>query len=405
MLPVTNEKKAFRKTQLIWTAVFTLSIVLIVAITVGAVFIVEKRRITTQFDGELRRTADLIERRLKAPGMMGMLRTFRGVDPLFVPRGEAFQFLFPSGEVFLEVGEQIGTPKTPVEEGFSTEGSYRIFTKKIDLGDATVFLRVGKDISDLMERSKRLLSMYLLVMLFSAGGAAVFGYFMSSMALLPVKNAYNSLKRFSMDASHELKTPLSVLKTSLDVLKYREDLPDDVKSKLNVMEKNVDKMSKQINQLLLLVKSESSFNGVVKERINLKEFLQQIVNEFKPKAESKGLVLEIDCPEDLFLETEKDTLRVILENLIDNAVKFTEKGKVIVGARKEGRLTIYVQDTGPGIPKKEQKRIFERFYRISRNTEGSGLGLSIVKELASRLKAKVILESEEGKGSTFKLVF
>jgi signal transduction histidine kinase len=243
------------------------------------------------------------------------------------------------------------------------------------------------------------------VILFSAGGAAVFGYFMSSMALLPVKNAYNSLKRFSMDASHELKTPLSVLKTSLDVLKYREDLPDDVKSKLNVMEKNVDKMSKQINQLLLLVKSESSLNNVVKERINLKEFLQQIVDEFKPKAESKGLVLEIDCPEDLFLETEKDTLRVILENLIDNAVKFTEKGKVIVGARKEGRLTIYVQDTGPGIPKKEQKRIFERFYRISRNTEGSGLGLSIVKELASRLKAKVILESEEGKGSTFKLVF
>jgi len=207
-----------------------------------------------------------------------------------------------------------------------------------------------------------------------------------------------------MDASHELKTPLSVLKTSLDVLKY-QDVPEEVKNKLSIMEKNVEKMRKQVEQLLLLVKSGEMFKDTVKERINLKVFLEELVEAFAPKAEAKNLKLKIECPDDLFVETEKDVLRVVLENLIDNAIKFTEKGEVIVGAVSDGRVTIYVKDTGPGIPKKEQKKIFERFYRISRNTEGSGLGLSIVKELVARLKAKIVLESEEGKGSTFKIIF
>ncbi|MCD6551461.1 HAMP domain-containing sensor histidine kinase [Thermotoga sp.] len=404
MLSVTNEKRAFRKTHLIWTLIFTLSIVFVVAAAAGAVFIVEKNRITRQFDGDLIKTAEFIERRLKAPGMMKMLRMMGGLNPIFVPRGEAFQFLFPSGEVFLEVGEQLDTPEVPVKEGFSTEGNYRVFTKRIDLGDTVIFLRVGRDISDLMERSRRLLSMYLLLLVLTAGSAWIFGYFISRLALLPVRNAYDSLKRFSMDASHELKTPLSVLKTSLDVLKYQENVPDEVKNKLSIMEKNVEKMKKQVEQLLLLVRSGETFKNAVKERINLREFLGEIVEAFVPRAEAKGLKLKIECPDSLFVEVEKDVLRVVLENLIDNAIKFTEKGEVIVGAHDDGRLTIYVKDTGPGIPKREQKKIFERFYRLSRNTEGSGLGLSIVKELATRLKAKIILESEEGKGSTFKLI-
>lgn len=405
MSSVMNEKKAFRKTHLTWTLIFTLSIVFVVAVVAGAVFMVEKNRITRQFDGDLVRTAEFIEKRLSAPGMMGMLRMMKGMPPLFVPRGEAFQLLLSSGEVFLEVGEQLDTPEMPVKEGFSTEGNYRVFTKKIDLGDTTIFLRVGKDISDLMERSRRLLSMYLLLIVFTAGGAWIFGYFISKLALLPVKNAYDSLKRFSMDASHELKTPLSVLKTSLDVLKYQENVPEEVKNKLSIMEKNVEKMIKQVEQLLLLVKSGEMFKDTVKERINLKAFLEELTEAFAPKAEAKNLKLKIECPDDLFVETEKDVLRVVLENLIDNAIKFTEKGEVIVGAVSDGRVTIYVKDTGPGIPKKEQKKIFERFYRISRNTEGSGLGLSIVKELVARLKAKIVLESEEGKGSTFKIIF
>ncbi|PLV59130.1 HAMP domain-containing sensor histidine kinase [Thermotoga sp. KOL6] len=402
---VTNEKEAFKKTHLTWTVIFTFSILLVVAIAAGIIFVAEKNRITRQFDGELMRTLEFIEKRLRVPGMMGMLRMMRELNPVFVPRGEGFQFVFPSGEVFLEVGEQLKAPGTPVKEGFSTEGNYRVFTKKIELGDTTIFLRVGRDMSDLIERRKRLVSMYLLLLVFTSSGAWIFGYFISKLALNPVKIAYESLKRFSMDASHELKTPLTVLKTTLDILKYQKDLPEKVKDKLSTMEKHVNKMIKQVEQLLLLAKSGEPFKSEMREVVNVKTLLRQILEEFKPKAETKGLTLEIECPDNLYLEVQKDALRTILENLIDNAIKFTEKGKVTVGAYKDSKLTIYVKDTGPGIPKKEQKKIFERFYRISRNTEGSGLGLSIVKELSQKLGAKVILESQEGEGSIFKLIF
>ena len=400
---VTNDEKLFRKTQLLWTAIFTVSIVLVVGIAAGFIFFLERNRIARQFDSELLNTANLIERRLRAPGFIHVLPGMRGYQFIFIPKGQGVQLVLPNGEVFLEAGETFERLEN-FHEGFSRSGNFRVFTKKLDIGGNVLYLRVARDISELVDRERRLAFMYVLLVMVTGGVSWIVGYFLSGLALSPAKEAYENLKRFSMDASHELKTPLTILKTSLDVLEYQRELPAEVVEKLSIMRSAVEKMTKQVNQLLILAKSGEYFKNPIPENVNVKGLLEEVARTFKPKAELKGLELEVLCPDDLSIFVEREVLKTILDNLVDNAVKFTERGKVTLGAYRDRKTVIYVKDTGPGIPKKEQKKVFERFYRLSREKEGSGLGLAIVKELAKRLKASVILESEEGKGSTFKIV-
>ena len=137
------------------------------------------------------------------------------------------------------------------------------------------------------------------------------------------------------------------------------------------------------------------------------DFLQQIVNQFQSLAYSKKLELVYQaCRENLKLFGDKNKLKQALDNLISNAIKYTEKGKVEVTVEEEKKFgTIIIRDTGIGIPEEDLSRVFERFYRVdkarSREVGGTGLGLAIVKHIVEAHGSKISVKSKVGEGSEF----
>ncbi|MFH1262769.1 MAG: ATP-binding protein [Pseudomonadota bacterium] len=214
---------------------------------------------------------------------------------------------------------------------------------------------------------------------------------------------------FVGNASHELKTPLAVIKGYADTL--REVGVEDEATRrlfLDQLSANVDRLATLADDLLALSRIESGRRTPDLRLVDGRMLVADAVERFRPGAEKKSLTLAANIPaEEVRFTTDPASLGEILDNLLDNAVKYTPKGgKVVVRLRMiHGGVAIDVEDTGVGIPKGDQERIFERFYRVdkARSIEagGTGLGLSIAKHLATQLNGSIAVASEVGRGSRF----
>ena len=217
---------------------------------------------------------------------------------------------------------------------------------------------------------------------------------------------------FVANVSHELKTPLTA------VLGYVETLLsgaiDDKKNRGQFLQKISDqaqRLNALITDVLELGRIESGMYINSLEAVEVTDVAQQAVELLKAKLEAKGIVLKQEIPDGVRVTAHREGLFHVLENLLDNAVKYSPaKSEVRLTAkdRGDGKLEIRVEDRGLGIPKEAQSRVFERFFRVdvsrSREAGGTGLGLSIVKHLVEKMNGEVYLSSEEGKGSTFAVV-
>ena len=242
----------------------------------------------------------------------------------------------------------------------------------------------------------------------------IFGSDMDEKVLLlidltPIKKYENLKKDFIANVSHELKTPVAAMKLSLETLEEEcRDKPEAEKFLRKAIER-VNYMEQLIEDLITLSMLESVNFPVKIVEIKLKPFVERVVHDLSEFAEKKEVKIEIDIPEEALIKADEKIFHAIMKNLIDNAIKYNrEGGNVVVGFRDLTReVEIYVCDTGPGIPKSHIPFIFERFYRVersrSRKLGGTGLGLSIVKLAIERLRGKVEVESEEGKGTCFKI--
>ncbi len=216
-------------------------------------------------------------------------------------------------------------------------------------------------------------------------------------------------KDFVANVSHELRTPLASIKgyaeTLLDGgLEDREKL----KEFLRIIDKHATRMSRLIEDLLILSRLESQDVPMEQEPIDIYKLIASITEGFKKHAQDKGITLSIHkngtVPEVL---GDRVRLEQVIVNLLDNAIKYTPQGgKVDVIVRYENdEVRVDVKDTGIGIPPEDMPRIFERFYRVdkarSRELGGTGLGLAIVKHIVLGLKGRVWVESTPSKGSTF----
>jgi len=154
---------------------------------------------------------------------------------------------------------------------------------------------------------------------------------------------------------------------------------------------------------------ESKEGKVIWEDLNLKKLAEEVVQNLKEFADEKNVTVEVEISDDFICRCDGHKISILLKNLVENAIKYNRKGgKVWIKAYRSGKYTVLeVSDTGIGIPKKHLPFIFERFYRVdksrSREIRGTGLGLSIVKHIALIHGGKVEVESEEGKGSTFRV--
>ena len=213
-------------------------------------------------------------------------------------------------------------------------------------------------------------------------------------------------KDFVANVSHELKTPIAVLKGVIETLN-QEERDEDKKRFLKIAEKRIDQMNSLINDLLIIARLESKEDKLIKKKIKLKGLVNSIYEDLAPIAEEKNIKFFNNIPEDFSIFADESKISILLKNLIENAIKYNkENGTVrINGYEDKNFSTIEVSDTGIGIPKESLPLIFERFYRVdksrSRNIGGTGLGLSIVKHIVEAHKGKLEVKSEINKGSTF----
>jgi two-component system sensor histidine kinase CiaH len=251
----------------------------------------------------------------------------------------------------------------------------------------------------------------VLIRLFAVDGTIVLiggalGYFLAGKTLKPIEGMVKEQRRFVADASHELKTPLTAMQTSVEVtLRDKKLNLKSAKKALKESLDDVEKLKKLANDLLSLARYKD--NSLVKEIINVRDIVGGSHKNIMALAKNKKIKLTVKA-EPVKLKANKESLEKLITILLDNAIKFTPKGgKVHLEAKKSKRhLVITAKDNGIGIAKKELPHVFDRFYQVdsarsSQENQGFGLGLSMAKKIAEDHKGSINVKSTQGKGSTF----
>ena len=220
----------------------------------------------------------------------------------------------------------------------------------------------------------------------------------------------NMRKEFSANVSHELKTPLTSISGYAEIMKDGLVRPEDMKTFSERIYNEASRLITLVEDIMKLSKLDEGAVELEKEEVDFYMLTREICSRLAPQAEKRHVRLEVTGEPVHYLGV-RQVLDEMLYNMIENAIKYNKEGGLVsvwVGNTLQG-IKIIVRDTGIGIPKEEQKRIFERFYRVdkshSKATGGTGLGLSIVKHGALMHGAKIHVESEVNKGTKMEIIF
>ncbi len=212
-------------------------------------------------------------------------------------------------------------------------------------------------------------------------------------------------KDFVINVSHELRTPLTAIKGFIETLE--ETATEEQVHYIEIIQRHTNRLINIVNDLLVLSEIENPNFELNFEKVNLKDIFKNVETLFIEKLKSKSIELKLNIKDNLPLIT-ADSFRLeqVMINLVDNAIKYTDSGNIILNAFAEAeKVVIEIQDTGVGIPSEDQARIFERFYIVdksrSRKVGGTGLGLSIVKHIILQHKGEINIESRKGFGTKF----
>jgi heavy metal sensor kinase len=220
-----------------------------------------------------------------------------------------------------------------------------------------------------------------------------------------IERAFRRERQFTADAAHELRTPLSIMQTGLEVTLSQVRSIAEYHAALQSIQEEVERLSQLSGTLLMLARTDARDLPLEIQAVDLSQMLHSVVEQFAPAAEAKGIRIESSIPPSLALAADADRLIQVIFNVVDNALKYTpEGGQVKVIAHQTGHsIEIRIEDTGPGIPAEAQARIFDRFYRTdtsrNRNRGGFGLGLAIAKRMIDLHGGAIQVISEPGQGT------
>ena len=223
-----------------------------------------------------------------------------------------------------------------------------------------------------------------------------------------------SQKRFLADASHEMRSPITIMKGNIEIALRRERDPDEYRRVLESNLEEIDRLERLVKDLMFLARTDSSELLVNMAPMRLDEVLEQACRGLATLAGTKGVALGFDRPEegsDFTIEGDRDRLLQLFINLIENALRYTPRGGMVsVGlSRVAGVIKATVSDTGIGIPEAELDKIFDRFYRVekarSREAGGTGLGLCISRWIVEAHRGEISIESKEGAGTRVTVMF
>ncbi len=281
------------------------------------------------------------------------------------------------------------------KNNFYENGSFHYFVSKIDEIGIPIKYIVMETCRGVQSRDK--LRIYtVLAFIFSSIFVGLIAIFLARILLKPVRDKVIHLDNFIKDSAHELNTPVSVLMTSVSMLKKGKN-PEK-------MMKYILSSSKQISQIYndIHFSAFNDFQENIDERISLDELINESVEFFNDISITKNIKIETEL-EKFEILMDKTKTQKLINNLISNAVKYSKNGSIISIKLKNG--IFFVQDFGIGISKEEQEEIFKRYKRGINSEGGFGIGLDIVKRVCNDYRLKLSLQSKIDEGSTFYIDF
>jgi two-component system, OmpR family, manganese sensing sensor histidine kinase len=238
------------------------------------------------------------------------------------------------------------------------------------------------------------------------------GVWLVHESLKPTRQSFEQLKQFTADASHELRSPLTAIKTSIDViLKHPERIHPKDARKLSAIASATNQMIRLVEDLLLLARSTAVNPALATERkpLLLDKVLQDLITLLEPQAQSRKIALRSRLLPGITVLGDTSKLNRLFSNLLENALQYTpQEGSVLLTMGRVNRFVIVsVEDTGIGIAPERLKMVFQRFWRADRarsyRSGGQGLGLSIAQAIAQQHDGEITVSSKEGEGSCFRV--
>lgn len=286
--------------------------------------------------------------------------------------------------------------------------SYKFRVLNLNIGKYTI--EIIRNIDSEISSLKQLVFSLIIGILISLIVAYFIAIYLTKKALVPIETAWNNQAKFIQDASHELRTPISIISSKLEsILKHPENtINDEVETVADAM-RETRRMKKMINDLLSLTK-EDYISKVNFENTNIEDILQQIYIDYEEIAQmqDKDFIFKSEL-ENKIIVTDKNKLRQLVLIFVDNAFKYTNKyDSIFINLSEEdNNIKLSIKDTGIGIKDDEINYIFDRFFRSdnvrSQDIDGSGIGLSIAKMLSLNLKYEINVDSKVGEYTVFEI--
>ncbi|MEL7511665.1 MAG: HAMP domain-containing sensor histidine kinase [Cyanobacteria bacterium J06554_3] len=282
----------------------------------------------------------------------------------------------------------------------------RQITRRVQSGTQLLgYIRVSHPWFEVSKPSRQLIVDLALGSSVMIVAVAFIGWLLSGLAMAPVKTSYQQLKQFTADASHELRNPIAVIQTNVQVALADPD-EQFQRSQLEVVERLTRRLGRLVDDLLFLARQESGLVPMRREPVQIDTLLTEVIEEQQAIAQDKSLTLaQVIAPTASPIQGDPNQLTRLFTNLIANAIQYTNQGSITVtleAANSQNTLT--VSDTGIGIPTEDLTHIFDRFYRVdparSRSAGGSGLGLAIAKIITDNHQGQLTLTSTQNKGTT-----
>ncbi len=295
------------------------------------------------------------------------------------------------------------------------EGGVRVLSAPMREGGEVVgVMQYARSLRSVRETINRLLLVLVPLALGGLGAALLGGLYMSGRAVRPARESFERQRAFVADASHELKTPLTLIRADAEMVLYRGSLNAEDGALLEHALAETDRMGAILSDLLLVARLDAGKLDLADKPFDLAAILSEEAGRFGPRAAAREVRLDVLAPTELPARGDAKRAGQILAVLLDNAVRFTPPGGTIVVRGRSGDrwAEASVADTGPGIPPEHLTQIFDRFYRAdpartrSESGGGTGLGLAIGRELARAQGGELAAENAKGDeagGATFRL--
>jgi signal transduction histidine kinase len=311
-----------------------------------------------------------------------------------------------SDQVLQEITSACIEKGTPI--GTLSSSNLRYMMRQINGTTQIAFYDLSAD-RDIISN---LILTFVVVGFLSLAAFFIISLYLAKWALKPVEKSWEQQRQFIADASHELKTPLTVILANTDILaSHKSDTIQNQYKWLEYIKAEATRMSTLVNDLLFLAKSDATKNNLILSTINFSDIVWSCSLPFESVAYEQGKDLQTNIESDIFLEGDEGKLKQLLMILLDNACKYTDKkGTIKVNLKqKQEKIYVEVMNSGEAISPEHLSKLFERFYRADeardREHGGYGLGLSIAKNIVDMHYGKITVTSSAETGTIFTVIF